>query len=151
MVGGKKVDGLGFIFAEVGSVVSSPIKPLVAAVAVGVVAVAVDVVAAEVGLGFIFAEVGSVVSSPINPLVVAVAVGCNCRFFTSFLSISACFFVCFSLGFFLFLDFFIASSVTDAGVVRSVSWLLLDLSDSSNLRTNVVLGVNSVLNSFGFG
>ena len=43
----------------------------------------------------------------------------------------------FSSGFFFFLDFLVvASSVSVEGVVRSVSVLLLDSSDSSSLRTN---------------
>ena len=121
------VVGLGFIFAEVGSVVSSPIVLVV---------------------------VGTVTSGevPKDPG--------NWRFFPDFWPPSACFFACFpfdfllfffvfwllldssdlstfSSGFFFFLDFLVvASSVSVEGVVRSVSVLLLDSSDSSSLRTN---------------
>ena len=121
------VVGLGFIFAEVGSVVSSPIFKVV------VVSAASGEVPTDAG---------------------------NWRFFPTFWPPSACFFACFpfdfllfffvfwllldssdlstfSSGFFFFLDFLVvASSVAVEGIVRSVSVLLLDSSDSSSLRTN---------------
>ena len=168
------VVGLGFIFAVVRSVVSSPINPVVVVGSVSgvvnpigvvavavlqsqvcVVAVSVGEVAAVVGLGFISAEVGSVVSSPIFKVVVVSATRGevatdpgNWRFLLPyFWPPSTCFFACFpfgfllfffSSGFFFFLDFLVvvALSVSVEGVVRSVSVLLLDSSDSSSLRTN---------------
>ena len=122
------VVGLGFIFAVVPSVVSSPIDLVVSVSVVSgvvnpigvvavavlqlqvcVVAVSVGVVAAVVGLGFIFAEVGSVVSSPIFKVVVVSAArgevptdAGNWRFFPTFWPPSACFFVCFPFDFLLF-------------------------------------------------
>ena len=182
------VVGLGFIFAVVRSVVSSPINPVVVVGSVSgvvnpigvvavavlqsqvcVVAVSVGEVAAVVGLGFISAEVGSVVSSPIFKVVVVSATRSvvttdpgNWRFFPDFWPPSACFFACFpfgfllfffvfwllldssdfstfSSGFFFFLDLVVvALSVSVEGVVRSVSALLLDSSDSSSLRTKKI-------------
>ena len=115
------VVGLGFIFAVVRSVVSSPIDLVVSVSVVsgvvnpiGVVAVAVlqlqvGVVAIVVGLGFIFAEVGSVVSSPIFKVVVVSAASGevptdagNWRFFPTFWPPSACFFACFPFDFLLY-------------------------------------------------
>ena len=115
------VVGLGFIFAVVPSVVSSPIDLVVSVSVVsgvvnpiGVVAVAVlqlqvGVVAIVVGLGFIFAEVGSVVSSPIFKVVVVSAASGevptdpgNWRFFPTFWPPSACFFACFPFDFLLY-------------------------------------------------
>ena len=133
------VVGLGFIFAVVRSVVSSPIDPVVVvggvvnpigvvAVAVlqlqvCVVAVSVGEVAAVVGLGFISAEVGSVVSSPIFKVVVVSATRSvvttdpgNWRFFPDFWPPSSCFPFGFLLFFFVF-------------------WLLLDSSDFSTFSS----------------
>ena len=136
------VVGLGFIFAVVRSVVSSPINPVVVVGSVSgvvnpigvvavavlqsqvcVVAVSVGEVAAVVGLGFISAEVGSVVSSPIFKVVVVSATRSvvttdpgNWRFFPDFWPPSSCFPFGFLLFFFVF-------------------WLLLDSSDFSTFSS----------------
>ena len=148
MVGGREVVGLGFIFAEVGSVVSSPIVLVV----VGTV------------------TIGEVPKDPGNCRFFPDFLPPCAFFFACFTFVFSLFFLVFwllldssdfselSSGFFLFLDLLVvvlivvvvASSVAVAGVVRRVSVLSLDLSDSSSLRTNLKLknkdhiGLNNV-------
>ena len=119
------VVGLGFISAEVGSVVSSPIFKAV------VVSATRSVVTTDPGNWRFFPDFW--------PPSACFPFGFLLFFFVFWLLLDSSDFSTFSSGFFFFLDLVVvALSVSVEGVVRSVA-VLLDLSDSRSLGTNTRL------------